>query len=144
MGMKSPAVGMKDLLVAASIGAFAATTGWNISVGKLPDIPDQSVACVDTGGLSPFPSIALNFPSVQVLVRGKPGDYVGAHDKGRAAIDAVLGKGVTTVGGDEWQGITEIGDLAFIGYDEKNRPIFSANFQIHVEPATTGLRQAIA
>lgn len=143
MGMKSPAAGVKDLLVAANVGTFAATSGWSISVGKSSTAPDTSITCVDTGGISPFPHLALNFPSVQVIVRGAPGDYIGAHDKGRAVIDALLGKGVTSVNGDSWEGITQIGDLASIGYDENNRPLFSANFSIHVEPASTGLRQAI-
>lgn len=142
--MKSPAVGIKDMLVTASIGTFAATTGWSLAVGRLPTAPDSAVACVDTGGVSPFPHLALNFPSAQVLIRGNPGDYVGAHDKGRAAIDALLGAGYTTLsGGDKWEGITQIGDLAFIGYDEKNRPIFSANFSISVEPASGGYRTVI-
>lgn len=144
MGMKSPAVGCKDKLVTAAVGVFAATSGWSLAVGKLPTVPDTALACVDSGGVSPFPSFALNFPSVQILVRGNPGDYVGAHDKGRAVIDALLGCPPGVVNTDQWEGITQIGDLAFIGYDEKNRPMFSANFSIHVEPASAGYRQVIA
>ena len=143
MGMISPAVGCKDLLVTAGVGVFAATTGWGIFIGKFPTAPDTVIACVDTGGLAPFPNFALNFPSVQVMIRGVPGDYISAHDKGRAVIDALLGMGYQVVNGDKWEGIIEIGDLAFIGYDEKNRPAFSANFSIHVEPSSTGNRQAI-
>lgn len=143
MGMKSPAVGVKDLLVAAAVGTFASASGWSISIGRLPTSPDTSIACVDTGGASPFPHLAVNFPSVQVLIRGNAGDYIGAHDKGRAVIDALLGAGYQTLNTDKWEGITQIGDLAFIGYDEKNRPMFSANFSINIEPASTGLRAAI-
>lgn len=141
--MKSPAIGIKDLLVAASVGVFAANSGWSLSVGKLPTSPDTAITCVDTGGVSPFPHVALNFPSVQVLIRGNPGDYVGCHDKGRAVINALLGAGYAVVNTDKWEGITQIGDLAFIGFDEKNRPMFSANFSIRVEPSDLGLRQAI-
>jgi len=143
MGMKSPAVGVKDKLVTAAVGVFAAATGWSLAVGKLPTSPDTALACVDSGGVSPYPSFALNFPSVQVLVRGNPGDYVGAHDKGRAAIDALLGSAPATVNTDYWRGITQIGDLSFIGYDDENRPTFSANFSIHIEPSSTGYRQPI-
>ena len=143
MGMKSPAVGIKDLLEAAFVGTFAAGAGWALAVGAPMTSPDTCITCVDGPGQSPYANLALNFPSVQVLVRGNPGDYVGAHDKGRDAIDAVLGAGYQSVNGDLWGGITQMGDLAFLGYDEKNRPIFSANFSINVEPATTGHRQAI-
>lgn len=142
--MKSPAVGVKDLLAAANVGVFAATSGWSLNVGRLPTTPATAIACVDTGGISPYPHIALNFPSVQVLIRGAAGDYVGAHDKGRAVIDAILGMGYQVVNTDKWEGISQIGDLAFIGYDEKNYPMFSCNFSINVEPASTGNRAAMS
>lgn len=143
MGMKSPAAGANSLLVTATIGTFAALTGWSLNIGKLPTTPDTAIACVDTGGVTPNPLFALNFPSVQTLVRGAPGDYIGAHDKGRDVIDVLLGLGDSVVDGDSWEGITQIGDLSFLGYDERNRPLFSANFSIHVEPAEKGNRLAI-
>lgn len=140
MGMKSPAVGIKDLLVSAGVGTFATETGWSISVGVLPTAPDTAIACVDSPGQSPYSNIPINFPAVQCLIRGVAGGYVAAHDKGRAVIDALLGIPDQTVNGDAWAGITEIGDLAFIGMDEKHRPMFSANFSIIVEPASVGYR----
>lgn len=144
MGMKSPAVGIKDILVSANVGNFASSSGWSLHVGRLATSPDSCIACVDTGGLSPYPHIALNFPSVQVLVRSNPGDYIGAHDKARDVIDALLGAGYAVINGDKWGGITQIGDLISLGYDDKNRAMFSANFSVRVEPSSTGNRQAIA
>lgn len=144
MAMSSPAIGVKDLLVAAGAGTFASTTGWNISVGKFPTSPDTSIVCNETGGLSPYPHLRLNFPSVQVMVRGSANGYVAASEKIRAVVDALLGIPSQTLNGDEWQGIRQMGDVAFIGYDESNRPLFTSNFSIIVEPKAGGYRQAIA
>lgn len=144
MAMSSPAIGVKDLLVAASVGTFASTTGWNISVGKFPTSPDTSIVCNETGGLSPYPHLRLNFPSVQVMVRGPANGYVAASEKIRAVVDALLGIPSQSLNGDEWQGIRQMGDVSFIGYDESNRPLFTSNFSIIVEPKAGGYRQAIA
>ena len=144
MSMTSPAIGVKDLLVAATQGVFAATTGWNISVGKFPTSPNTSIVCVDTGGPSPYPHLLLNTPSVQMMVRGEPGDYVGASVKIRSAVDALLGLPAQSVNGDAWGGIRQMGDVAFLGYDDLNRPLFTSNFSIIVEPKAGGYRQAIA
>lgn len=144
MSMTSPAIGVKDMLVAAGLGSFAATSGWNISVGKFPTAPDTSIVCNEVGGLSPYPHLRLNFPSVQVMVRGSANGYVAASEKIREAVDALLGAPGQTVNGDEWQGIRQMGDVAFIGYDESNRPLFTSNFSIIVEPKAGGYRQAIA
>ena len=144
MAMSSPAIGVKDLLVAASVGTFASTTGWNISVGKFPTSPDTSIVCNETGGLSPYPHLRLNFPSVQVMVRGSANGYVAASEKIRAVVDALLGIPSQSLNGDFWGGITQRGDVSFIGFDEKDRPIFTSNFSIIVEPKAGGYRQAIA
>lgn len=144
MAMTSPAIGVKDLLVSAGVGVFAATSGWNISIGRHPTSPDTSIVCNETGGLSPYPHLRLNFPSVQVMVRGAANGYVAANEKIRAVVDALLGAPSQVVNGDEWQGIRQLGDVAFIGFDESNRPLFTSNFSIIVEPKAGGYRQAIA
>ena len=144
MSMSSPAVGVKDLLVAASMGTFGGTSGWSINVGKLPTTPDTAIACVVTGGLPPSPKWLLNQPSVQVMIRGKANGYVDAENKARAIVDALLGAPTQTVGGDFWGGITQIGDVVHAGYDETNRPLFTCNFSIIVEPKAGGHRQSMS
>lgn len=144
MSMTSPAQGIKDLLVTAGVGVFASATGWNISLGRHPSTPNTSIACVDTGGITPFPHLLLNRPSVQILVRGDLNGYQAADAKIRAAVDALLGIPAQTLNGDWWQGITQRGDVSFLGFDENSRPLFSANFSIIVEPKAGGYRQPIA
>lgn len=144
MAMSSPAIGIKDLLVTAGLGVFGAASGWSISVGRFPALPDTSIVCVDTGGLSPYPHLLLNQPSVQVMVRGALNGYVAADEKIRAVVDALLGIPSQSLNGDFWGGITQRGDVSFIGFDEKDRPLFTSNFSIIVEPKAGGYRQSIA
>lgn len=130
--MNDPAVGVKDLLVTAGF-VFEDT----VFIGRPPLKPEKTVAVVNwTGGKAPWPHLALNFPSVQVMTRGKPNDYVGASQMIRNVVKALLGIPSQTVNGDWWDGITQMGDCFFLGYDSNNCPMFSANFSIIMEPQT--------
>lgn len=140
MSMSPPEIGIKDLLVSGSIGTFAATTGWSIHLGGLPTEPDTAIACVPTGGLAPSPLWLLNQPSVQVLVRGATNGYSAASNKAQDVVACLLGIDSQSVNGDFWGGITQIGEIAFLGFDEKKRPLFSCNFSIIVEPKAGGHR----
>lgn len=146
MALTDPSEGIKDILVAANIGKFADTSGWCINIGGWPDIPDTSILLNMTGGRSPFPHLRLNFPSVQIQVRGARGGYVKAFKKMQEIVDALLGipSGVPSVGfPDWWQGITQLGDAGFIGFDENKRPVFSSNFSLIVQPASGTYRKNI-
>lgn len=136
MAMYDPAQGVVDFLVDDSVGTFGAATGWGIYIGRFPEPgPDTAILVNHTGGQSPYPHLLLNFPTVQTLVRGSRGGYTDARGKIEEVIDALLGIPAQNVGGDWWQGITQLGEAGFIGYDENNRPIFTANFSMIVEPA---------
>lgn len=134
--MADPAVGAKDLLVDANIGVFAATTGWGIFIGKLPSEPYTAIAIITTGGLTPNPKYLLDFPSIQVLVRGAPNGYAAAFVKAVAIKNTLLGLPSQEVSGDTWVQVNQIGDVASLGYDENNCPLFSINFALTIEPAT--------
>lgn len=144
MAMTSPAKGIADLLVAANVGVAGATSGWSISLGKLPTSPDTAIACTSVGGSSPFPNLRINLPSVQVMVRGAPGNYLGAENKSREVVDKLLGLPARTLNNDFWSGVRQLGDVISLGFDEKNRPIFSCNFSLIVQPASGDYRQAIS
>lgn len=144
MAMTSPARGVADILVSGGVGTIGATTGWSIALGKLPTTPDTALACVTVGGSSPFPNLLLNFPSVQVIVRGLPGKYTETENKAREVVDKLLGLPIQTLNNDLWTGVRQLGDVISLGFDEKNRPLFSCNFSIIVLPASGGYRQAIS
>lgn len=136
--------GVKDKLEAASVGTWKAGTGWNITIGQLPTKPDTAIAILLGPGLPANPKYLLDYPSVQVLVRGDANGYVDAANKAQLVKDVLLGLPSQTVSGDRWVIVTMIGDIIPLGFDEGKRPLFSANFQFTIEPATNAATNRIA
>lgn len=132
--MTAPSIGAKDLLVAAGIGEFGnASASWPIYISKLPDAPDNCIMLSDSGGLAGNPKWLLDYPDISVVVRG--GDYAGAYNKMKAIKDKLLGLPNQDINGDHWDGIIQVGEFGFVGYDPKDRPMFSATFRLFLEPA---------
>ena len=119
--MANVAVGIKDLLVTAGVGVFGATSGWGIYIGKAPVAPDSVVSILNSGGFGANPRWLLDFPSIQVMVRGDPNGYVAAQQKAQDVKDALLGLPSQDVNGDRFVSITMFGDIANLGFDENNR-----------------------
>lgn len=142
--MDLPAKSLAGLLEGAGVGTIGGTSGWGIFLGRLPTAPDTAMACKATGGASPWPHLALNFPSVQIIVRGAPGSYEGAEAKAREVVKKLLGLPSQVVGNDFYGSVRQLGDVISLGFDEKNRPLFSCNFHLIVEPSADGYRQAIS
>lgn len=145
----SPAVSIKDILVAANVAEFpaAGASGWALAIGIITAsaATSQQISIADTGGLDPNPKWLLDFPTVQLMVRGAPGAYVEAHAKAKQIKDVLLGIGTTDAGANSIDSITMQGDINLVGYDEKARPMFSLNFRMILEPEITAEsnRQAI-
>lgn len=135
--MSDPTIGAKTLLVNASVGVFAATSGWGIFIGKLPSKPETAIAITATGGLASNPKYLLDYPSLQVLVRGAKNGYQAAELKARNVKDVLLGLSSQIVNSDKWVQVNMIGDVAFMGFDENDCPLFSVNFSLIIEPATS-------
>lgn len=129
------ASGIKDILVSAGIGIFAAPTGWSIAISKEPATPDTAITIYNTGGFDPFPHLLLDFPTVQIRVRGAKSGYVASFAKIQAIKDKLLGIPSFTDGaGNRWDSITGQGDIVSIGYDETDRPLHTLNLKLIVEP----------
>lgn len=136
--MQPPSIGAKDLLVAANVGVFddpGNDEGWPIFISQQPPNKDRCITLIDGGGLAPDPAWLLNEPSLQILIRGRENEYPETYAKTIAVRNALLGLPSQEVNGDWWVSVTQIGEFAFLGYDEKNRPEFSINFRIIIEPA---------
>ena len=150
--MSSRAVEIRDLLVAAGVGTFNYQGNdpniWSIVVGKRPDKPNRCIVCYDSGGLSPNPRWLVDYPRVQVIVRGGPNDYAalagGAGTSGKVddVVNALLGIDSQVINGDNWVSVTLVGDRNFIGYESNDRPMFSLNFQLIINPATGTHRES--
>ncbi len=69
------AEGIRDLLVAAGVGVFNASSGWSIHIGRSPVSPDTVIVITETAGLPSNPAYLLDFPNVQIKVRGSASGY---------------------------------------------------------------------
>lgn len=127
--MRPFSVDLRDLMVAASVGVFAATSGWAIGIGKELPSPDTFVTIYDTGGPAPMPHLTLEQVNTQIRVRGGAGanGYLDAYAKARAAHDVLRGLGPQFIGGTHYAGFWIDTMPALIGYDDANRPLFTFN-----------------
>ena len=111
-------------------------SNWQIFLGRFPTSPDAALLCVGVGGSAPNPKWLLNFPSIQVMVRGAVSGYDTSRAKAQEVMDTLLGLPSQDVGGDRWDSVVAISDIAFLGFDETVRPIWSLNFKLIIEPAS--------
>lgn len=141
--MNSAAMDLKDVLVSAGIGTFGGSTGWGIYIGFEPSAPDTVITLYDTGSSQePNPAYLLDFPTIQIRVRGAKGDYPGAFAKAFAVKDVLLGLPPQTINGTRYDGVWMVSDVSYIGTSE-DRPVFTSNWRIAREPATGGNRVSL-
>lgn len=132
--MSSPAEDFVTILTdsTVAVGSLAASSGWSVHLSCLPDdgqTPDTCIACYDKGGVDPEPHDILR-PSVQVLVRGDVFGYRAAWTKAAEIRDALHERVNETWNGTRYIQIMCRGDIIDMGYDEKNRPMLSVNFEV--------------
>lgn len=144
--MNDPALAVVSMLTTAGLGTFGGTAAFSLFVGSWPEAPSACVLINATGGLPPEPRLLLNYPSVQVVVRGAPSGYVAARNKMTQIVNALIGLVPGVISGDTYRGCIQIGEVATLGQDDKTRQLFSANFRFFVEPAAIpgGHRVAIS
>lgn len=116
-------------------------TGWTIFIGTMEASPNQVACFYDTGGANPNPRYLLDYQSFMVHVRGNPKEYGVAYAKAKQIKSQLLGIDSQTIGSDRWVSVQMAGDIMFIHYDDKERPIFSLNFRTIIEPAFDSLDQ---
>lgn len=143
MASISPAADIVPTLVTGSIGVAAAVSGWGIYVGFLPGSPHTAIAIYDAPGETPNPKFALDYPAIQVTVRGTPDGYAAAFTKARAIKDLLLGMNPVTIEGVIWAGVNMLGDINSIGRDETNRPLLTMNFALILNPPATANRESL-
>lgn len=140
--MIDPAVMFKDLLETAGVGTFAATSGWSIIIGEMiddGDFPDTAIAIAESGGEGANPKWLLDFPHVQVRVRGAPNGYQATRTKVAEVQDALLGIASQDVTGGRLVSVTAIGGINPLGFDSHRRPDFTLNFRLITEPDASAL-----
>jgi hypothetical protein len=136
--MNDSAVAVKEALQDSGVVSFY------IAIGQWPATPDEAVLINNTGGRNPYPHLALNFPSVQIMARGKPSGYLDASAQIQKVCEHLLGMSPRTLNGDMYRSCNQMGDVIYLGQDDRSRPMLSANFWFIVEPSSLGNRTAIS
>lgn len=134
--MNSPAYDVAVILEAAGCGTVASTSGWSIYVGREDEKPDTYITVYDYPGGVPDPRWLVDNPHVQVRVRGKSNDYSTTYTKALVCRDALLGYCNQTVNDTQYVLIAALGDVGFLEYDDKGRPIFTCNYRIVRQPSS--------
>lgn len=135
-----------SLLVAAGIGVQAGTSGWRIEGFKMPEgnnVPDTAIAVYHAPGRAPNPRWLLDFPSLQIRVRGAPHQPEAAYNKAQAIKDALLGIDSQDVGTTRWVSVTMSSDIVPLGLDAQGRSQWVLNFNLITEPASGTHRVAL-
>ena len=114
-----------------------------IYVHKEPKSPNQVLTIYETGGFTPNPKWRLDYPSVQLRMRGSPGRSQDARNRLGVAADLLLGMGETILDDVYVRGIRALGGVTSLGWDQSNRPIFVYNLNIILEPVSSANRQAL-
>ena len=130
--MSAPATDIANYLEISGIG----TVGTDIFIDKMPEEGNRpltpTMTVYNTGGFDP----AVNFhrkhyqPTVQIVIAGKPGDYVATETKALAIQEKMTDPVSFAAAPFDYYGSYQQGDTVFLGYDENNRPEFSLNFRL--------------
>lgn len=126
--MTAPSISAKDILTAANIH-----TSWPIYIGRIPEKPDNVILIVDTGGASSEAKWLLDYPTITIIVRGT--DYSTSYTKAKQIKDALHSIPAQVINGDRWVSCLITGDITYLGMSDKDRPSFSLNFRLIIEPA---------
>lgn len=134
-----PAEGIAHFISQASppFAIIGGTADWAIYVGKMIDKPDRQICCYDIAGQPPNPKFLLDYPVVQIVIRGAPQDYAAVRLMAQNVQDVLLGQFPRAYNSDSWDAITVLSPLHLMGVDENDRPSFSTNFRAIIEPAAS-------
>lgn len=99
--------------------------------GRIPiDIPGTLVCFFDDPGGSANPRWLRDDSPVRVVVRGAENDYPSGAEAVQKVKDFFLGKEPTTVGNVYYVRFIVRSDAGFVGFDEKNHPMFAIVFLV--------------
>lgn len=137
----TPAVEIAQFLADEGVGERGGSGRWSIHVSREPTSPDDVVTLYDTGGPPPVAiDVNLRAHTIQVRVRSK--DYVeGAETQNSiftllAQPDAVV-DGLPlerSIGEHRYTGMWLTSEIMYIGRDDNDRFLFTANYEVHRQP----------
>ena len=130
-----------DILVSKGYRRYTTPVAdWDITIGKSNDAPARQITIYKTGGLANNPKWLIDYPSIQIKVRGGPNDYRLVNEMAHILQSVLVGiDPVDMLNGDRIDSITAIGDVGSTGWDDANRPHFTFNLRLIAEPLVDNL-----
>jgi hypothetical protein len=133
---KSPANTIANFLATNSFGSLTSSvSAWRITVGRQMDKPDSQITVYDTGGTAANPAYRINYPALQIRVRGDVDNYAAAWSKLNDIREFLVGMDPVVLEGDNWDGIIAQNEIVSLGSDLKSRPELVLSLNCFVEPA---------
>lgn len=122
----------EDITLFLEIRGFG-TRGVDLWHHLLRDEPDDAVLIFEGGGDGADRSLdgarILN-PGVTIIVRAAQAAFQTGYDKARGIYDAMLDLTNTAIDGRRYIGANPLGDVGFLGRDEKDRWKWSMSFVV--------------
>jgi hypothetical protein len=145
MNVASPAVGLKAILDAHPLYEAPNSNAWDLTIGKLLD-KNNTCAIMDTGAISSEPRLAIDYPTVQFLCQGSPD--VAAYTESRAVLqkvfDLLVGISAAPALFPELTAVNARGGIQWLGYSDKERPQWSLNLSLILEPVPAAYSHRVA
>ena len=121
--------GVQAALIAAHVGQKTSSADdWMIYKGDLPDQPDRAICIYETPGRPPLEAWAIDYPSVQLVVRGTVDDYTAVRNKIQDAFNALHAQETAIGAAFVYFYAINSGPLP-MGKDEKRRISLAWNFR---------------
>lgn len=137
----SPAKGLQNILLA--VPALVAQD-WKILIGRLVDAPDKQVVIMNSGGLAGESNIAIDYPRIQIIVRGPKGS--GGQEEAWSRLDMIkqvlVGIPSAPALMPTLTSCVPVGEITYAGYDDSGRPLYTQNLQLIVSYDSSGHREA--
>lgn len=130
--MNAPSVDIKNILIDNDSSGTFYVFGTTLFVSFEPDTPDRCITILDTGGFDPDVAATYERPTIQVRSRDKASQYQRAYDTIKDIADTLHGSRYTT--NSTTYVIWQQGDIFYLGRDDNNRVLLTANFRIHRHP----------
>ena len=131
----SPSIDISSTIATILGTTVGGTSDWSVYVGKEPTSPIRVCTCYLTGGYPSDPKWLIDYPTMQIRVRGNSNDYLLVEQKLQLLKDKLLGKSAFTQNSNYYVGVWEESPISFLHFtDDNNYPIFYWNIRLIVEP----------
>jgi hypothetical protein len=107
------------------------TADWRIRIGYIQDAPNRSICIYLSGGRPPEPGLPVDYPNIQIRVRGNPDDAQAVINQENSIFKLLHANfESTTVGIDVVYLYAVQSAPMSLGQDENRRPSYVRNYRL--------------